>query len=76
MAKGSDGYECASAEGERESERRERGERDECSIVPGEEGGTEGESEDPVQESPQRHSQLGRSSPSLLPRCIGAPREV
>ena len=48
----------------------EERERDECvGVVPGEEGSAEGESEDPLQESPQRHPQLGRPSPPLLPRC-------
>lgn len=51
--------------------RKRRGERDEWSgnVVPGEEGSTEGASEDTLQACPPRYSQLGRPSPSLLPRC-------
>ena len=61
-------------ERERERERRvwkerERNELDINSRVRSSESSTEGEGSDPLQACPQGHSQLGRSSPSLLPRC-------
>ena len=57
--------------GENISTEQNRRERDEWggNVVPGEEGSTEGESEDTLQACPPRYSELGRPSPSLLPRC-------
>ena len=64
----------SSREREREREKslereRERNELDINSRVRSSESSTEGEGSDPLQACPQGHSQLGRSSPSLLPRC-------
>lgn len=48
---------------------RERDERSVNSSVRSSSSSSEGEGSDPLQTSPQRHSQLGCSPPPFLPRC-------
>ncbi|KAG6571074.1 hypothetical protein SDJN03_29989, partial [Cucurbita argyrosperma subsp. sororia] len=60
----------------REKEEEERNELFVDGGIFGSASRPEGEGSDPLPASPQRHSQLGCSSPSLLSRCVGPPGEI